>query len=352
MDKLLAEERSPSAAMKKVTEETLILLCLITVTSGIADDTCPDVNIVGLGGNEKLAILQGCPGAPGATGPKGDPGTDGAKGERGLQGIPGKSGPAGGKGEKGDLGPVSPKGDKGDTGPPGTIGEGELTGIQCKQGAKNCKELLSKELNTSSVVLSGWYTIYPKDCTPLTVLCDMDTDGGGWTVFQRRSDGSVDFYRDWSAYKRGFGSQLTDFWLGNDNIHLLTSLGEQELRIDLTDFDNSHTSAKYESFKILGEKDKYRLVLGSFLEGTAGDSLSSHNNTNFTTEDQDNDMYTGNCAVLYKGGWWYTDCHYSNLNGIYWLGTHSSYADGVNWRSGRGYNYSYKRSEMKFRLRA
>ncbi|KAJ6653320.1 hypothetical protein lerEdw1_009349 [Lerista edwardsae] len=301
---------------KRDVEETLVclLLCLLAVEAGTAENTCPDVNIVGLGGDEKLAILRGCPGAPWATGSKGDPGTAGASGE------------------KGDVGP---KGDPGDTGPPGQI------------GAKSCKELLAK-----GVVLSGWYTVYPKDCTPLTVLCDMDTDGGGWTVFQRRADGSVDFYRDWSAYKRGFGSRLTEFWLGNDNIHLLTSLGENELHVDFTDFDNSHTFAKYQSFRILDESDKYRLVLGSFLEGSAGDSLSSHNGTNFTTKDQDNDMHAGNCAQEYKGAWWYEICHNSNLNGIYWLGAHGSYADGVNWRSGKGYHYSYKRSEMKFRPQA
>ncbi|KAJ6659404.1 hypothetical protein lerEdw1_019136 [Lerista edwardsae] len=326
----------PSATMKRAAEETLIsLLCLMTVASGIAGNTCPDVNIVGLGGEEKLAILRGCPGAPGPIGPKGDPGINGAKGEMGLQGIPGKAGPPGGKGEKGDCGSAGPK------------GEGELADIQCKLGVKNCKELLAK-----GVVLSGWYTIYPKDCVPLTVLCDMDTDGGGWTVFQRRSDGSVDFYRDWIAYKTGFGSQLTEFWLGNDNIHLLTSLGENELWVDLTDFNNSHTFAKYQSFKILGESDHYQLVLGSFLGGTAGDSFSYHNNMAFTTKDRDGDMNSANCAVIYTGAWWYKDCHHSNLNGLYWLGEHSSFADGVNWHTGKGYNYSYKRSEMKFRPQA
>ncbi|KAL8174203.1 UNVERIFIED_CONTAM: Ficolin-2 [Gekko kuhli] len=250
-------------------------------------------------------------------------------------------------GEKGDKGPTGPKGDKGEPGPPGTLGrEKALDDFHCKQGAKNCKELLAK-----GVILSGWYTIYPWDCVPLTVLCDMDTDGGGWIVFQRRTDGSVDFFQDWNSYKRGFGSQLTEFWLGNDNIHQLTSLGDNELRIDLTDFDNRHTVAKYETFNISGEADQYRLAIGAFLEGTAGDSLTYHNSLPFSTKDRQQDPGNNNCAVTYKGAWWYNSCHHSNLNGRYWLGSHSSSADGVNWKTGKGYNYSYKRSEMKFRPR-
>ncbi|XP_054853975.1 ficolin-2-like [Eublepharis macularius] len=322
--------------MQKDAEQILIsLLCLVTISSGTVADTCPDVNIVGLNGNEKLAILRGCPGIPGATGPKGDPGTDGARGNTGLRGIPGKMGPAGSKGNKGDAGP------------PGKIGEKELNDLHCKQGAKNCKELLAK-----GMILSGWYTIYPRDCVPLTVLCDMDTEGGGWIVFQRRTDGSVDFFRDWNSYKKGFGSQLTEFWLGNDNIHLLTSLGENELRIDLADFDNNHTFAKYQSFQVSGELDQYRLTLGRFIGGTAGDSFSGHNSMPFSTKDKQQDPGNNKCTSKYKGAWWYgAPCHSSNLNGLYWLGTHSSFADGVNWRSGKGYYYSYKRSEMKFRPR-
>uniref|UniRef100_A0A8B9TVM6 Fibrinogen C-terminal domain-containing protein n=1 Tax=Anas platyrhynchos TaxID=8839 RepID=A0A8B9TVM6_ANAPL len=208
----------------------------------------------------------------------------------------------------------------------------------------NCQELLDK-----GKILSGWYTIYPQGCNATTVFCDMDTDGGGWIVFQRRSDGSVNFLRDWYSYKQGFGNQLTEFWLGNDNIHFLTSLGNCELRIDLRDFENNYYYAKYASFRILGESEKYKLVLGDFLGGNAGDSLSYHKDMPFSTTDQDNDMSSFNCATTYKGAWWYNDCHYSNLNGMYWLGVHGSYADGINWKTSKEYHYSHKQTEMKFR---
>nr|XP_014718808.2 ficolin-1-like isoform X1 [Equus asinus] len=208
-------------------------------------------------------------------------------------------------------------------------------------GPRNCKELL-----TSGQTLSGWHTIYLPGCRPLTVLCDMHTDGGGWTVFQRRSDGSVDFFRDWAAYKRGFGSQLGEFWLGNDNIHALTAQGTSELRVDLVDFQGNRQFAKYGSFKLADEADKYKLVLGAFVGGNAGDSLTAHNDRFFSTKDQDNDRSSSNCAEVYRGAWWYDNCHSSNLNGQY-LPNQSS-QNSVTWSSGKNY-YSYMVSEMKVR---
>ena len=92
----------------------------------------------------------------------------------------------------------------------------------------------------------------------------MTTDGGGWTVFQRRLDGSVDFYRDWKAYKEGFGSLSGEFWLGNDNLHRLTNANDVMLRVDLEDFEGNITYAEYKTFKVADEADKYRLTLGEY----------------------------------------------------------------------------------------
>jgi ficolin len=71
---------------------------------------------------------------------------------------------------------------------------------------------------------------------------------------------------------------------------------------------------------------------------------------NFSTYDAKHNPNCGsNCAVSYHGAWWYSCCHASNLNGRYYLGYHSSYADGVDWKTFRYYNYSMKTTEMKIR---
>ena len=101
------------------------------------------------------------------------------------------------------------------------------------------------------------YTINPGDGKPIPVLCDMTTHGGGWTVFQRRLDGSVDFFRDWKPYKEGFGSLSCEFWLGNDNLHRLTNANDVMLRGNITYFE-------YKTFKVAHEADKYRLTLGEY----------------------------------------------------------------------------------------
>ncbi|GFR71220.1 ficolin-2 [Elysia marginata] len=171
-------------------------------------------------------------------------------------------------------------------------------------------------------VSNPYHVVYKSDIPGLKTpfLCDTLTDRGGYIVIQRRSTGDVDFYTDWAAYKNGFGTLSTDFWLGLDNIHAITNSGRCELRIDLM-YRGQSKFALYESFSLAGEDKNYAVSLGSY-SGTAGDSLRRHNGQQFTTRDRDNDQWgKGNRAIGYKGGWWYHSCHDSNLNGRWQAGS-------------------------------
>ncbi|CAD7667896.1 unnamed protein product [Nyctereutes procyonoides] len=200
----------------------------------------------------------------------------------------------------------------------------------------------------------GIYSVFPTHYPAgFQVYCDMRTDGGGWTVFQRREDGSVNFFRGWEAYRDGFGKLTGEHWLGLRRLHALTTQATYELHVDLEDFDNSTAYARYGSFgvglfSVDPEEDGYPLTVADY-SGTAGDSLLKHSGMKFTTRDRDSDHSENNCAAFYRGAWWYRNCHTSNLNGQYLRGAHASYADGIEWSSWTGWQYSLKFSEMKIR---
>ena len=134
--------------------------------------------------------------------------------------------------------------------------------IFCVQFAvyKNCADVYK-----SGYKISGVYKIDPDGFGEFDVFCDHnETIGGGWTVFQRRRDGSVDFYRVWDHYKRGFGSLSGEFWLGLDKIHRLTANSSNKLRVDLERFSGETAFAEYSSFHVANETAKYKLTLGYY----------------------------------------------------------------------------------------
>uniref|UniRef100_A0A8C3KYA1 Tenascin n=1 Tax=Chrysolophus pictus TaxID=9089 RepID=A0A8C3KYA1_CHRPC len=206
---------------------------------------------------------------------------------------------------------------------------------------KDCSQAL-----LNGEVTSGLYTIYLNgDRTqPLQVFCDMAEDGGGWIVFLRRQNGKEDFYRNWKNYVAGFGDPKDEFWIGLENLHKISSQGQYELRVDLKDRGET-AYAVYDRFSVGDAKTRYRLRVDGY-SGTAGDSMTYHNGRSFSTFDKDNDSAITNCALSYKGAFWYKNCHRVNLMGRYGDNNHSQ---GVNWFHWKGHEYSIQFAEMKLR---
>ncbi|XP_017595821.1 PREDICTED: tenascin isoform X5 [Corvus brachyrhynchos] len=206
---------------------------------------------------------------------------------------------------------------------------------------KDCSQAL---LNGEAT--SGLYTIYLNGdkAQPLQVFCDMGEDGGGWIVFLRRQNGKQDFYKNWNTYVAGFGDPKDEFWIGLENLHKITSQGQYELRVDLRDKGDA-AYAVYDRFSVGDAKSRYRLR-GDGYSGTAGDSMTYHNGRSFSTFDKDHDSAITNCALSYKGAFWYKNCHRVNLMGRYGDNSHSQ---GVNWFHWKGHEYSIQFAEMKLR---
>ncbi|KAH8353630.1 hypothetical protein KR084_012332, partial [Drosophila pseudotakahashii] len=185
---------------------------------------------------------------------------------------------------------------------------------------------------------------------PFEVSCDQENYDGGWTVLMRRNDGSEDFYRDWKDYKYGFGHLDNEFFLGLELFHALTYSEPQELMVVLEDHEGEIRYQHYDNFRIGPWTNIYTLESVGSSYGDAGDSLRAQLGMKFSTKDRKNDIdEEKNCAVHYKGAWWYYFCHESALTGVY---GDSSYGQGVLWSSWHGFNYSLKRAVMMIRPRS
>ncbi|XP_063591508.1 ficolin-2-like [Penaeus indicus] len=202
----------------------------------------------------------------------------------------------------------------------------ETTGAPFRLKPVDCADHLLMGSTTSGV-----YEIYPFSCScsePVRVWCDMETDGGGWTVFmtRQRQTPQVNFNRSWTEYRTGFGDAEGEFWLGNEMMHRITSSRTYSLRVDFTLTRQGQKFAEWEEFRLDDERNKYKINLQDYLPWSTAQTncLTSMNNRFFTTYDRDYDYHVGNCAATIGGGWWVNNCRYMHLTGVYEQGLNTS----------------------------
>ena len=224
----------------------------------------------------------------------------------------------------------------------------ELTTVSLPRSLKPIAQDCSGIKDQGSTENYGIYDIQPlDDFESFEVVCDLETNGQEWIVFQRRFDGSEDFYLPWEDYKNGFGNLTGEHWLGLEKIHRLTENGVWQLRIDLEDFSNNTIYAEYSDFSIGDAATKYRLSIGNY-SGDAGDALTYHANMSFSTYDEDNDgTSVSNCVESFKGAGWNNACYKANLNGLYFK-SRILHSHGIKWNT-YSPDYVLKKSEMKMR---
>ncbi|XP_013104381.1 fibrinogen C domain-containing protein 1-like [Stomoxys calcitrans] len=168
-----------------------------------------------------------------------------------------------------------------------------------------------------------------------------------WKTILRRQDGSVNFNRNWTEYKFGFGNRNGEFFIGLEELHVLTTYGPpQELLVVLQSFENGTRYAKYDRFRVGNENEKYAILeLGTY-SGDAGDAMKHHKDVKFSTADEDNDSSDRSCAYIYRSGWWFKKCYHCNLAGFYRT---TSAGDGVDWTVWKKDDFSLKFAEMRLR---
>ncbi|KMY92287.1 fibrinogen-like protein 1 [Drosophila simulans] len=204
--------------------------------------------------------------------------------------------------------------------------KGKVVYFERKFREKKDDLLADWEAATTSCVpfgrLPGIHLIHLPGFLPFLVPCEGQTAAGpGWTCIQRRLDGSVNFYRNWDAYSKGFGKLNGEFFIGLEKLHRLTSSQPHELYISIRRFGGETSYAHYDDFLIGSEEEGYELKLLGHYQGNASDALRTHDKMKFSTYDRDNDAFTHmNCAEHHQGAWWYDFCSRSNLNGRYFKG--------------------------------
>ena len=231
--------------------------------------------------------------------------------------------------------------------------------LTVKTGAKLYSKIPLKDcahLYKAGYTVSGEYEILnpSNPSMKLKARCSMALEGGGWTEFQRRKDGSVEFKnRTWLEYKEGFGNPKTEYWLGNEAVHRLTTSEEYNYMVFVKAFDGVTARRELLGFKLGNEESGYKFQFQGVAPGYDNQPVyadnkgwSNLNGASFSAYDRG---VIKSCAVNF-GGWWHRGCHAYAMNGAYSIdGTPVVHADGIMWSNFRGLGESLKESKLLIR---
>ncbi|XP_010000611.1 PREDICTED: angiopoietin-4, partial [Chaetura pelagica] len=203
------------------------------------------------------------------------------------------------------------------------VSQGRAPLLRQEQQFQDCAEV-----RRAGIRASGVYTLHITNLSePKKAFCDMETDRGGWTIIQLRTNGSLSFQRGWREYKQGFGDAAGEYWLGNEAVHLLTSQAPYALRIELWDWEGGQVYAHYGKFQLGSERQLYSCPCAVVALGKCpGEACGP-----------------GAC-------WWFDACGLSNLNGVYYPARHNiRKLNGIRWHHFQGPSYSLKGTRMLIR---
>ncbi|KAJ8024769.1 Tenascin [Holothuria leucospilota] len=225
---------------------------------------------------------------------------------------------------------------------------------ECSEVFADCSAAL-----TNGKTTSGKYILQPAGApAPFEAVCDMVTDGGGWTVILVRDSTGGNFYRDMADYVVGFGDLDGSHWLGLENLYLLNKQGNVEILFQVTDQSGVSDVATYRKFRISNADTNYTLETVSGYRGGAGmDRVFSRNvlfynkGAPFSARDMDNDGSVRNCAEELVGGWWYRGGRCSRFNPLGEYRTRAEFESerGIFWAPLGGIKYSLTYISMKIR---
>ncbi|KAB0400608.1 hypothetical protein E2I00_013647, partial [Balaenoptera physalus] len=186
-----------------------------------------------------------------------------------------------------------------------------------------------------------WFGVWEPD-GGVRVSCEKNPPGdlapfwadGGWTVIQRRQDGSVDFNQPWEAYKDGFGDPQGEFWLGLEKVHRIMGDRGSRLAVQLQDWEGNAESLQF-PVHLGGEDTAYSLQLTAPVASKLGPRTHGPDQVPF--------------SLTPAGGWWFGTCGHSNLNGQYFHSIprqRQQLKKGIFWKTWRGRYYPLQATTM------